>query len=53
VYKAVLVGDKQKARLLQKLIMKSSSARFLAIRQVSQLNASKKTAGIDGKSISQ
>ncbi len=49
VYKAVLVGDKRKARSLQKLILKSTSARFLAIRQVSQLNAGKKTAGIDGK----
>jgi len=49
VYKAVQVGDKRKARLLQKLILKSTSARFLAIRQVSQLNAGKKTAGIDGK----
>jgi len=36
-------------RFLQKLILKSTSARFLAIRQVSQLNAGKKTAGIDGK----
>jgi RNA-directed DNA polymerase len=49
VYKAVHVGDKRKARFLQKLILKSTSARFLAIRQVSQLNAGKKTAGIDGK----
>jgi RNA-directed DNA polymerase len=49
VYKAVQVGDKRKARLLQKLILKSTSARFLAIRQVSQLNAGKRTAGIDGK----
>ncbi|MEH1938290.1 MAG: reverse transcriptase domain-containing protein [Nostoc sp.] len=49
VYKAVLVGDKRKARSLQRLILKSTSARFLAIRQVSQLNAGKKTAGIDGK----
>jgi RNA-directed DNA polymerase len=49
VYKAVQVGDKRKARSLQKLILKSTSARFLAIRQVSQLNAGKKTAGIDGK----
>ncbi|MHC5938081.1 group II intron reverse transcriptase/maturase [Nostoc sp.] len=49
VFKAVLVGDERKARLLQKLILKSTSARFLAIRQVSQLNAGKKTAGIDGK----
>jgi RNA-directed DNA polymerase len=49
VFKAVQVGDKRKARLLQKLILKSTSARFLAIRQVSQLNAGKKTAGIDRK----
>ncbi|MEH2292706.1 group II intron reverse transcriptase/maturase [Nostoc sp.] len=49
VYKAVQVGDKRKARLLQKLILKSTSARFLAIRQVSKLYAGKKTAGIDGK----
>ncbi|MEH2045767.1 group II intron reverse transcriptase/maturase [Nostoc sp.] len=49
VYKAIQVGNKRKARLLQKLILKSTSARFLAIRQVSQLNAGKKTAGIDGK----
>jgi group II intron reverse transcriptase/maturase len=49
VFKAVQVGDKRKARSLEKLILKSTSARFLAIRQVSQLNAGKKTAGIDGK----
>ena len=49
VYKAASVGDKQKARSLQKLILKSKAARFLAIRQVTQLNAGKKTAGVDGK----
>jgi RNA-directed DNA polymerase len=49
VYKAVSVGDKRKARSLQKLILKSQAARLLAIRQVTQLNAGKKTAGIDGK----
>jgi RNA-directed DNA polymerase len=49
VYKAVSVGDKRKARSLQKLILKSRAARLLAIRQVTQLNAGKKTAGIDGK----
>lgn len=49
VYKAVQVGDKQKAKSLQKLILKSTAARLLAIRQVTQLNAGKKTAGIDGK----
>ncbi len=49
VYKAVRAGDRQKARSLQKLILRSMAARFLAIRQVTQLNNGKKTAGIDGK----
>jgi len=49
VYKAVQVGDKRKARSLQKLILKSQAAKLLAIRQVTQLNSGKKTAGIDGK----
>jgi group II intron reverse transcriptase/maturase len=49
VFKAIQVGDKPKAKSLQKLILKSRAARMLAIRQVTQLNAGKKTAGIDGK----
>jgi retron-type reverse transcriptase len=48
VFKAVSVGER-KARSLQKLIVKSKAARYLAIRQVTQLNAGKKTAGVDGK----
>ena len=48
VWKAVNVGDKRKAKYLQKLILKSKAARYLAIRQVTQLNAGKKTAGVDG-----
>ena len=47
VWKAVDVGDKRKAKYLQKLILKSKAARYLAIRQVTQLNAGKKTAGVD------
>jgi retron-type reverse transcriptase len=31
------------------LILRSQAARFLAIRQVTQLNQGKKTAGVDGK----
>ena len=49
VFKAVQAGDKRKAKYLQKLILKSFAARLLAIRQVTQLNAGKKTAGVDGK----
>lgn len=49
VWKAVREGNMAKARNLQKLILKSRSARLLAIRQVTQLNAGKRTAGVDGK----
>ncbi len=49
MFKAVQAGNKRKAMSLQRLILKSTAARLLAIRQVSQLNAGKKTAGIDGK----
>ncbi len=50
VWKAVRVGDMARAKRLQKLILRSYSARLLAIRQVTQLNQGKKTAGVDGKS---
>ncbi|MCU0548498.1 MAG: reverse transcriptase domain-containing protein [Leptolyngbya sp. Prado105] len=49
VFKAIQAGDKRKAMSLQRLILKSTAARMLAIRQVTQLNAGKRTAGIDGK----
>jgi group II intron reverse transcriptase/maturase len=48
LWKAVRVGDRSRANKLQKLILRSRSARFLAIRQITQLNAGKKTAGVDG-----
>ncbi|NEQ86966.1 MAG: hypothetical protein F6K26_45085 [Moorea sp. SIO2I5] len=50
VYKAVRAGDLKKARSLQKLILKSRAAQLLAVRQVSQLNKGKRTAGVDGLS---
>ena len=49
LWKAIRTGDKKRALNLQKLILRSRSARFLAIRQVTQLNEGKKTAGVDGK----
>jgi len=49
VYKAIRANNRRKAKLLQKLILRSYAARMLAIRQVTQLNAGKKTAGVDGK----
>lgn len=49
LYKAVQAGNLRKVNRLQRLILRSRSARFLAIRQVTQLNQGKKTAGVDGK----
>ena len=49
VYKAIQVGDKRKATSLQRLILKSTAARAMAVRQVTQLNAGKRTSGVDGK----
>ena len=49
IFKAIREGDKAKATNLQKLVISSHAARMLAIRQVTQLNTGKKTAGIDGK----
>ena len=48
LFKAILAEDTRRARNLQKLILKSFAARLLAVRQVSQLNTGKKTAGVDG-----
>ncbi len=48
LFKAIQAEDTRRARNLQKLILKSKAARLLAVRQVSQLNAGKKTAGVDG-----
>ncbi|MDM8335234.1 reverse transcriptase N-terminal domain-containing protein [Wolbachia pipientis] len=39
----------KKMHKLQRLLLKSISARTLAVRRVAQDNGAKKTAGIDGK----
>ena len=43
LFKAMRTGDSARVRNLQNLILRSRSARLLAIRQVTQLNAGKKT----------
>jgi RNA-directed DNA polymerase len=53
IYKASLRGDVKAFRRLQKTLMKSWYARCLSVRRVTQDNAGKKTAGVDGvKSLS-
>ena len=49
IYKAQRNSNHRLVRKLQRLILNSRSAWYLAVRQVTQLNQGKKTAGIDGK----
>ena len=48
IYRAASRGDRRRVRSLQRLLLRSWSARCLAVRQVSQDNRGKKTAGVDG-----
>ena len=49
IAKATLEGDSRKVRNLQRLLVKSLSARLKAVRQVAQDNKEKNTSGIDGE----
>ncbi|MFP3023869.1 MAG: group II intron reverse transcriptase/maturase [Wolbachia sp.] len=49
IYQASKCNDIKKMHKLQRLLLKSTSARTLAVRRVTQDNRGKKTAGIDGK----
>ena len=48
IYRAQSRGNVQAVRSLQRLLIKSWSARMLAVRRVTQDNQGKRTAGIDG-----
>jgi RNA-directed DNA polymerase len=48
IYHAENLGNKRKVRELQRLLMSSRSALLLSIRQVTQINKGKRTAGVDG-----
>src|SRR5919199_3195304 len=50
IYQASQRGESRTVRKLQKTLMRSWSARMLAVRRVTQENQGKKTAGIDGVS---
>jgi len=48
IFKASARGDLKTVHQLQKLLVKSRSARLVAVRRVTQENQGKKTAGVDG-----
>jgi RNA-directed DNA polymerase len=47
-YQASSRGDRKRVHQLQRLLLKSWSARMLAVRKVTQDNQGKRTAGVDG-----
>jgi hypothetical protein len=48
IYRATVAGEHAKVKNLQKLLVRSMSAKLLAIRRITQENQGKHTAGIDG-----
>lgn len=48
IYQASIRDDVSNVRRLQKLLIKSRSAKLIAVRRVTQDNKGKKTAGVDG-----
>ena len=49
IYKAASQGKTEIVHNLQRKLMRSWSARVLSVRRVTQDNAGKKTAGVDGR----
>ena len=49
IFAASRAGDLKKVRNLQKLMLRSRSNALLAVRRVTQLNAGRLTAGVDGE----
>src|SRR5437879_2369412 len=48
IYRASRRGDIRAVRKLQRLLVRSRSAKLLAVRRVTQDNRGKRTAGVDG-----
>lgn len=48
IYRAENLGKKREVKNLQRLLMRSKAALLLSIRQATQINKGKRTAGVDG-----
>ncbi|TVT21681.1 group II intron reverse transcriptase/maturase [Amycolatopsis acidiphila] len=49
IFTASQAGDRKKVRNLQKLMLRSRSNTLLSVRRVTEINAGRATAGVDGK----
>jgi RNA-directed DNA polymerase len=48
IYRAAAAGNRRQVKNLQKLLLRSRSAKRLAVRRVTQQNAGRTTPGLDG-----
>src|ERR687886_2255384 len=49
IFKAVQDGDLARVRSLQKMLLRSWSNTLVSVRQVTQRNTGRRTAGVDGQ----
>ena len=49
IFAASQAGDLKRVRNLQKLMLRSRSAALMSVRRVTEVNAGRKTAGVDGR----
>jgi RNA-directed DNA polymerase len=49
IFAASQAGDLRRVRNLQKLMLRSRSAALMSVRRVTEVNAGRKTAGVDGR----
>jgi RNA-directed DNA polymerase len=49
IFAASQAGDLKKVRSLQKLMLRSRSSALVSVRRVTEVNAGRKTAGVDGR----
>ena len=49
IFKATRAADHKRVRNLQKLMLRSRANALLSVRRVTELNAGRKTAGVDGR----
>src|SRR5215813_2199283 len=51
IFAASQAGDLKKVRNLQKLMLRSRANALLSVRRVTEINAGRKTAGVDGRTV--
>lgn len=49
IFTASMAGDPKRVRNLQKLMIRARANALLSVRRVTEINAGRKTAGVDGK----